>query len=204
MSDTEPLSNEDVYEIFKAANALLEGHFLLASGLHSPTYLEKFQVLQYPRSVEKLCAEIARRYTKLGVEVVLGPTTGGVLLAYEVAKNLGTRGIFAERGENDKGRVLRRGFTIKPGERVLLVDDILTTGGSVRETMEVVWDFGGNLVGIAVLADRTNGKIDFGIPFESLLKLDVVQYKPDECPLCAAGIPLTKRGSTPKPQENLK
>ena len=99
---------------------------------------------------------------------------------------------------------LRRGFTIKPGERVLLVDDILTTGGSVRETMEVVWDFGGNLVGIAVLADRTNGKIDFGIPFESLLKLDVVQYKPDECPLCAAGIPLTKRGSTPKPQENLK
>ncbi len=204
MTDTQPLSNEDFYEIFKAAHALLEGHFLLASGLHSPTYLEKFQVLQYPRSVEALCADMARRFADQNIEVVLGPTTGGVLLAYEVAKNLGTRGIFAERGENDKGRVLRRGFSISPGERVLLVDDILTTGGSVRETMEVVTEFGGNLVGIAVLADRTNGKIDFGVPLEALLKLDVVQYKPDDCPLCAAGVPLTKRGSTPKPQENLK
>jgi orotate phosphoribosyltransferase len=204
MTDNISLSNADVYEIFTKANALLEGHFLLASGLHSPTYLEKFQVLQYPKSVEALCAEMAKRFKDRNVEIVLGPTTGGVLLAYEVAKKLGTRGIFAERGENDKGRVLRRGFSIGPGERVLLVDDILTTGGSVRETMEVVAEFGGDLVGIAVLADRTNGKIDFGVPLEALLKLDVVQYKPDECPLCKSGIPLTKRGSTPKPQENLK
>jgi orotate phosphoribosyltransferase len=201
---TQPLTNDDVYKIFKDADALLEGHFLLASGLHSPTYLEKFQVLQFPRSVETLCAEMARRFLDKNIEVVLGPTTGGVLLAYEVAKTLGTRGIFAERGDNDKGRVLRRGFSIKPGERVLLVDDILTTGGSVRETMQVVDDFGGTLVGIAVLADRTNGKVDFGVPLEALLTLDVVQYRPEDCPLCKAGVSLTKRGSTPKPQENLK
>jgi orotate phosphoribosyltransferase len=204
MTDDRILSNDDVYQIFKEANALLEGHFLLASGLHSPTYLEKFQVLQYPKSVETLCADMARRFKDQNIEVVLGPTTGGVLLAYEVAKNLGTRGIFAERGDNDKGRVLRRGFTIKHGERVLLVDDILTTGGSVRETMDVVEEFGGNLVGIAVLADRTNGKTDLGAPLEALLRLDVVQYRPEDCPLCANGVPLTKRGSTPKPLENLK
>jgi orotate phosphoribosyltransferase len=204
MTDLQPLSNDDVYQIFKDANALLEGHFLLASGLHSPTYLEKFQVLQFPRSVERLCADMARRFKNQDIEVVLGPTTGGVLLAYEVAKNLGTRGIFAERGENDRGRVLRRGFSIGLGERVLLVDDILTTGGSVRETMDVVQEYGGNLVGVCVLADRTNGKTDIGVPLEALLRLDVVQYRPEDCPLCASGVPLTKRGSTPKPQENLK
>jgi orotate phosphoribosyltransferase len=188
------LSQDEVYDLFKKADALLDGHFLLTSGLHSPAYLEKFLVLQYPRTVERFCAEIAERFKTADVEVVLGPTTGGMLLSYEVAKHLGVRGLFAERGDNG-GRVLRRGFKIEPGERVLLVDDILTTGTSVRDTMEVIKQSKGDLVGVGVLADRSGGKVDFGVKLESLLKLDVAQYTAEECPQCKAGIPLTKRGS---------
>jgi orotate phosphoribosyltransferase len=188
------LSQQEVYDLFKKADALLEGHFLLASGMHSPNYLEKFLVLQYPPTVERFCAELADRFKDSNIEVVLGPTTGGVLLAYEVAKNLGVRGIFAERGEQG-GRVLRRGFKIAPGERVLLVDDILTAGTSVRDTMRVVDEAGAALVGIGVLADRSGGKVDFGVRLESLLKVDMLQYAADECPQCKAGVPLTKRGS---------
>jgi len=188
------LQQDEVYDLFKKADALLDGHFLLTSGLHSPAYLEKFLVLQYPRTVERFCAEIADRFKDADVEVVLGPTTGGMLLAYEVAKHLGVRGLFAERGDNG-GRVLRRGFKIEPAERVLLVDDILTTGSSVRDTMEVISQAKGDLVGVGVLADRSGGKVDFGVRLESLLKLDVVQYTAAECPQCQAGVPLTKRGS---------
>lgn len=191
------LTSQDVYRKFQEAEALLEGHFLLSSGRHSPMYLEKFLVLQYPKTVEAFCAELARRFSDDSIEVVLGPTTGGVLLAYEVAKHLGTRGIFAE--SDDGKRVLRRGFALKPAERVLLVDDILTTGGSVRDTMEVVTSAGANLVGIGVLADRSGGKVDFGVRLEALLTLDVVQYEPAECPQCKAGVPLVKRGTTNKP-----
>jgi len=191
------LTSQDVYRKFQDANALLEGHFLLSSGRHSPNYLEKFLVLQYPETVAAFCAEMARRFRDDNIEVVLGPTTGGVLLAYETAKNLGTRGIFAE--SEDGKRVLRRGFALKPGERVLLVDDILTTGGSIRDTMKVISDAGANLVGIAVLADRGGGKVDFGVRLEALLTLDVVQYDPADCPQCKAGEPLTKRGTTAKP-----
>jgi orotate phosphoribosyltransferase len=158
--------------------------------------LEKFQVLQFPRYVEKLCADIAERFADAEVQVVIGPTTGGVLLAYEVAKNLGTRGIFAERGDDGKGRVLRRGFEIREGENVLLVDDILTTGGSVRDTIEVVEAFGGNLIGVGILADRSGGTVDFGVPLESVLTLDIPKFAPDAVPDWLAAIPLTERGST--------
>jgi orotate phosphoribosyltransferase len=191
------LSHDDVLGYFTNSEALLHGHFLLASGLHSPAYLEKFKVLQHPKYVELLCTEIARRFSDAHIDVVLGPTTGGVLLAYEVGKQLGVRGIFAERDDANKCRVLRRGFEIKPGERVLLVDDILTTGGSVRETVQVVTEHGGTLVGIAVLADRSGKQLDMGAPLTSLLKLDIETYSADNCPLCKQGIPLTKRGTTP-------
>ena len=190
------LTNDEVLQIFKDSGALLEGHFLLASGYHSAVYLEKFQVLQFPRYVEKLCKDIAERFAGDEVQVVIGPTTGGVLLAYEVAKNLGVRGIFAERGDDGQGRVLRRGFEIKEGENVLLVDDILTTGGSVRDTMQVVEGYQGNLVGVAVLADRSGGSVDFGVPLEALLRLDVEKFAPDAIPDWLAAIPLTERGST--------
>jgi len=190
------LTNDEVLQIFKDSGALLEGHFLLASGYHSAVYLEKFQVLQFPRYVERLCQDIAERFAADEVQVVIGPTTGGVLLAYEVAKNLGVRGIFAERGDDGQGRVLRRGFEIKEGENVLLVDDILTTGGSVRDTMQVVEGYQGNLVGIGVLADRSGGTVDFGVPLEALLRMDVEKFAPDALPDWLAAIPLTERGST--------
>jgi len=190
------LTNDEVLQIFKDSGALLEGHFLLASGYHSAVYLEKFQVLQFPRYVERLCQDIAERFAADEVQVVIGPTTGGVLLAYEVAKNLGVRGIFAERGDDGQGRVLRRGFEIKEGENVLLVDDILTTGGSIRDTMQVVEGYGGNLVGIGVLADRSGGTVNFGVPLEALLRLDVEKFAPDALPDWLAAIPLTERGST--------
>lgn len=190
------LTNDDVLKIFKDAGALLEGHFLLASGYHSAQYLEKFQVLQFPPYVEALCHDLAERFADYEVDVVIGPTTGGVLLAYEVAKGLGVRGIFAERGDDGKGRVLRRGFEIKEGERVLLVDDILTTGGSIRDTMEAVEAYQGTLVGIGVLADRSGGTTDFGVPLEALLSLNVEKFAPDAVPAWLAAIPLTERGST--------
>ncbi len=190
------LTDEETLQLFKDSGALLEGHFLLASGYHSAVYLEKFQVLQFPKYVEIMCAEIARRFANDEVDVVLGPTTGGVLLAYEVAKNLGTRGIFAERGDDGKGRVLRRGFEIREGERVLVVDDILTTGGSVRDTIEVVDAYQGVLVGVGMLADRSGGTVDFGVPLEALLTLNVDKFPPDAVPDWLAAIPLTERGTT--------
>lgn len=183
------LSQEEVLRIFKETGALLHGHFKLTSGLHSEVYFEKFQVLQYPEYVQQLCGEIARRFKDDSIELVLGPTTGGVLLAYEVGKHLGTRGIFAEKG--DGGRVLKRGFAIPEGTRVLVVDDVLTTGGSVLDTIEVVKRHGGVLAGVGLLVDRTGGKIDFGVKTEALLSLDVVKYDPASCPLCQQGIPLT-------------
>ena len=190
------MTNEDALAIFKESGALLEGHFVLASGYHSATYLEKFQVLQYPHLVEKLCAEIARRFANEQIDVVLGPTTGGMLLAYDVARHLGTRGIFAERNDEGIGRVLRRGFTISKGERVLVVDDILTTGGSVKDTLNIVTDTESTLVGIAVLADRSGGSIDFGTRLEALLTLDVEKFAPHAVPEWLASIPMTERGSS--------
>ena len=184
------LSNEQVLQIFKDSGALLQGHFKLTSGLHSDTYFEKFQVLQYPRYVEQLCTEMARRFKGDDIQLVLGPTTGGVILAYEVGKQLGTRGIFAEKG--DGGRVLKRGFKINPGERVLVVDDVLTTGGSVMDTIDVMRQSGGVLAGVALLVDRTGGETDFGVRTEALLSLKVDKFDPADCPLCRAGTPLTE------------
>lgn len=192
--DVPPLTDDQVLAFFQDAGALLNGHFLLTSGLHSPQYLEKFQVLQYPKYVEAMCAEIARRFQGKNIQTVLGPTTGGILLSYEVAKHLGTRGIFAER--EGEGFTLRRGFALAPGERVLVVDDILTTGGSVAKTTELVRRAGADLVGIGVLADRSGQAIDLGAPLEALLSLDIPRYTPEDCPLCKAGVPLTKRGSS--------
>lgn len=187
------LSDEEVLGMFRECKALLSGHFQLTSGLHSDTYFEKFQVLQHPKFVEKLCGELAERFKDSGVQVVLGPTTGGVLIAYEVAKNLGTRSIFAER-EGGK-RALRRGFKIEKGEKVLVVDDIMTTGGSVKDTIDVVHECGGNLVGVGILVDRSGGSVDFGAPLKALLTLNVTKWDPKDCPLCKQGIPVREPGS---------
>jgi orotate phosphoribosyltransferase len=182
-------------QMFEKSGAVLNGHFLLASGLHSPVYWEKFLVLQYPQFTQELCRMIAEHFRKDNIQVVAGPTTGGIILAYEVGRQLGVRGIFAEKKEGSQTRAFRRGFDIQPGERVLLVDDLLTTGGSVREVIAPILEKRGLLVGIGVLVDRSEGGVDFGYPLFSCLRSPTVAYKPEECPLCAAKIPLERRGA---------
>lgn len=184
--------SDEIVTMFKESGALLEGHFVLTSGLHSPIYWEKFKVLQYPYYTEKLCGLIARHYSGKGAELVVGPTTGGVILAYEVARQMGLRGFFAEKEGSE--RVFRRGFSIKPGERVLIVDDILTTGGSIMEVVKAVQKLGGVIVGLGVLVDRTEKGLATNIPFFSCLRSATPVYDPADCPLCRDGIPLTRPG----------
>ena len=182
-------------EILQKSGAILKGHFLLASGLHSPIYWEKFRVLQFPGYTEQLCRMISTHFQKQGIQVVAGPTTGGIILAFEVARQLGVRGIFAEKAGATE-RAFRRGFSINPGERVLIVDDILTTGSSIREVMAAVNKQGGIVVGIGVLVDRSEQRIDFGISLFSCHRARTLTYTPQDCPLCAAHIPLVKPGSS--------
>lgn len=185
--------SDEAMKIFEMAGAVKKGHFLLTSGLHSPVYWEKFRILQYPNYTEQLCCLIAQHFKEQKVEVVAGPTTGGIIIAFETARQIGGRGIFAEK-ERER-RVFRRDFNIAPDERVLIVDDILTTGGSIRGTMDAVHKLGGIVVGIGVLVNRSAGKIDFGVPLFSCIRSPTVIYRADECPLCAAHIPLVKPGS---------
>jgi orotate phosphoribosyltransferase len=185
--------SDEVLEIFKTAGAIKEGHFLLASGLHSPVYWEKFRILQHPHLTEKLCRLIAQHFKGQKIDIVAGPTTGGIILAFETARQLGTRSIFAEK--EGEIRVFRRDFEIAPGERVLIVDDILTTGSSLRETISAVAKLGGIVIGIGVLVDRSEKNLDFNLPFFSCLRAPTTVYSPQECPLCAAHIPLVKPGA---------
>jgi orotate phosphoribosyltransferase len=182
--------------MFEKSGAVLKGHFLLTSGLHSPVYWEKFQVLQYPQYTQELCRQIADHFRDQNVQVVAGPTTGGVILAFEVARQLGVRGIFAEKKEGTSERSFRRGFNIDSGERVLLVDDILTTGSSVNQVVDAIAKLQGKLIGIGVLVDRSDKPLDFGVPLFSCVRSVTVTYKPEECPLCVAHVPLVKRGSS--------
>ena len=184
----------NVEELFQKSGALLKGHFLLTSGRHSPVYWEKFRVLQFPQYTAELCQMIARHFQKDDVRVVAGPTTGGIIIAYEVARQLGVRSVFAEK-EGDVRR-FRRGFNIDPGERVLIVDDILTTGGSIHEVIAAVNNVGGKLIGIGVLVNRAESEVDFGVPLYACLRSRAITYTPAECPLCAAGVPLVKPGSS--------
>jgi len=185
--------SDEVLDIFKTAGAIKEGHFLLASGLHSPVYWEKFRILQYPHLTEKLCRLIAQHFKGQKMDVVAGPTTGGIILAFETGRQLGVRSIFAEK--EGGVRVFRRDFQIAPGELVLIVDDILTTGSSLRETISAVNKLGGTIIGIGVLVDRTEQSLDFDLPFFSCLRAPTTVYSPQECPLCAAQIPLVKPGA---------
>ena len=195
MSDA--MSEKEVEDLLIETSAIMEGHFLLTSGLHSPRYVEKFNVLQKPVYTEKLCRAMAEKFKDANIETVVGPVTGGILLAHETGKALGTRAIFTER-ENGK-MTFRRGFTLHEGERVLIVEDIVTTGGSIREVIDVVKEHGGIPVAVSMLVDRSGGKATFGdVPSTAWLHMDVQTYKPEECPLCKAGIPMTKRGRTGK------
>jgi orotate phosphoribosyltransferase len=193
------IASADVERVFRESGALRAGHFTLASGRHSALYLEKFQVLQHPAETERLCAAIAALARSLDVDSVAGPTTGGIILAHEVARQLGVRAIYAERREGVPGREFRRGFALAPGERVLVVDDIMTTGGSVQETIDAVRSAGAIVAGAAVLVDRSGGATSLDVPVHSLWRLEIASYAPADCPLCAKGTPATHPGTTPAP-----
>ena len=191
------MTEQEVKNIFTATGAMLEGHFLLTSGRHSEYYIEKFNVLQHPKETQKLCEAMAEKFTDANIETVVGPVTGGIILAHETGKALNTRAIFTER--EDGKMTFRRGFSLHAGERVLIVEDIVTTGGSIKEVIDVVKAAGGVPVAVSMLVDRSGGKLDFGdVPYTALLTLDVQSYDAEDCPLCKKNIPLTKRGRTGK------
>ena len=189
--------NEEVLQTFEENDALLSGHFLLTSGLHSPRYLQCALVLQHPPIAEKLCAELAAKVKAdqaIGaIDLVIAPALGGVIVAHEVARALGVKALFTER--QDGVMKLRRGFQIKPGERVLVVEDVVTTGGSTREVMEVVAQHSGIVAGAGSLIDRSGGAVDLGVPRHALAVLEVPTYDLAACPLCQAGSTAIKPGS---------
>lgn len=189
----------EVERIFREAGAFREGHFVLASGKHSSRYLEKFQVLQWPVRTAALCADIAAWARALAPTTVAGPTTGGVILAHEVGRQLELRAVYAERTESGRGREFRRGFELGPHERVLVVDDIMTTGGSVQDTLDAALRTGAQVVGAAVLVDRSGGAARLDVPLRALWTVDIPAYAPGDCPQCAEGVPLVKPGTTPAP-----
>ena len=182
-----------ILDRFRRAGALLEGHFRLTSGLHSPGYLQCALVLQHPRDAEALGAAIADRVRGLGVQAVLSPALGGIVIGQEVGRALGVRAIFAER--QDSRLMLRRGFSLQPGEKVLVVEDVVTTGGSTRETIDVARAAGAMVVGAAAIIDRSGGQQKIDVPFHVLAEMSLPTYDPESCPLCRAGKPVAKPGS---------
>jgi orotate phosphoribosyltransferase len=185
------MADESASALLREVGALMDGHFRLSSGRHSPVFVEKFRLLENPPATERLCKLIAERFRDDGPQLVAGPTTGGIIISYEVARQLALRGIFAEKADGASGREFQRGFEIAPGERTLIVDDVLTTGGSVREVIEAARRAGGEPIGVGVLVDRSGGRTDFGLPFFACLELDLPTYDEAACPLCQAAAPLT-------------
>lgn len=185
------MSEQPVDALLRERGAILQGHFQLSSGRHADTYIEKFRILQWPDVTGQMCTQIAEHFAGQAT-LVAGPTTGGVILAYETARHLGTACVIAEKREDEveSGREFRRGFQVTPGDRVLVVDDVLTTGGSVREVIDAVRECGATVAGVGVLVDRAGGQVDFGVPFFACLNIDVASWSPDECTLCTRQVPL--------------
>jgi orotate phosphoribosyltransferase len=190
------MTEDEILEIFRMHGALLEGHFILSSGLHSDRYIQCALVLQHPRVAEQLCSALAAKLRHLGATVVAAPALGGVIVSHEVARALGLRALFTERQEGVM--LLRRGFSLAPGEPTLVVEDVITTGGSTRETMAAVEQAGGKVVGVGALIDRSGGMVDLGVPKTALVTLAVQNYNPLDCPLCTSGLPAVKPGSRTK------
>jgi orotate phosphoribosyltransferase len=188
-------TRDQLLDLFRKSGALLDGHFRLSSGLHSTGYLQCALVLQTPASAERLGQAIADQVRDLRPTVVLSPALGGVVIGHEVGRALGVRAIFAER--QDGALMLRRGFVLSESDRVLVVEDVCTTGGSTRETMQVASAAGGRVVGAAAIVDRSGGTVSFDVPFAALLPVDLPTYQPESCPLCAQGLPVVKPGSRP-------
>jgi orotate phosphoribosyltransferase len=187
------MTEKEVLSIFEESKALLRGHFRLSSGLHSGQYLQCALVLQFPETAARLAKALAEKFGPGKIDAVVGPALGGVTWAYEVARALGVRGLFTER--EDGKMTLRRGFRISEGERVLVVEDVVTTGGSTKEVIAVVKALGGLVVGVGSVIDRSDGAPDFGVQFKSLARVKVETFEERDCPLCKAGKPVTKPGS---------
>ena len=189
------MTTDQVIDEFKKSGALLEGHFKLSSGLHSSVYLQCALVLQFPAKAEAFGRAIAERYQGQQIELVASPAIGGLIIGHEVARAIGARFIWTERQDGEM--TLRRGFTVRAGERVLVVEDVVTTGGSTRETIDALQNAGANVIGAASIIDRSSGKADVGVARTSLASLDVKSFDPAECELCDRGIEVVKPGSRP-------
>jgi orotate phosphoribosyltransferase len=180
-------------EVMEKYNALLKGHFILTSGLHSDRYLQCALLLQHPEQAAEAGKMIAALFSDVQVDTVVGPALGGIIIAHEVGRALGKRVLFAERQEGKM--TLRRGFSLATGERVLIVEDVITTGGSAKEVEELVTALGGNVVGVGSIIDRGGGKAQFNAPFRAIERMTVAAYRPEDCPLCKQGVPAYKPGS---------
>jgi len=187
------MTENDVLKILEKTKAFLRGHFKLSSGLHSAQYLQCALLLQNPQFSEKMCKALAGKFKDAKPDIVIAPALGGVLVSYEVARAMGVKSLFTERV--DGKMTLRRNFSLNKKDKVLVVEDVVTTGRSTREVIELVKSFGSEIIGVGCLVDRSKGKVDFGTRFESLLKLDVPTFQPESCPLCKEKNPLTKPGS---------
>ena len=187
------MTKNEILQIFEKTNAILKGHFKLSSGLHSAEYLQCARVLEHPGYAAKLCAELAKKFEKEKPNIVIAPALGGILVSYEVARSLGAKSIFAERASGKM--TLRRGFELSKKDKVLVVEDVITTGLSTQEVINVVKSYGSELIGVGCLIDRSRKKVNFAPRFESLTEIDIPTFKPEDCPLCKDEIPAIKPGS---------
>lgn len=187
------MNQEQILEHFRDTNALLEGHFILSSGLHSPKYLQCALALQYPSDAVKFGKAIAEHFVNENIETVASPAIGGLIIGFAVAQALNVRFIWTERQNGEM--TVRRGFTVKTGEKILVVEDVITTGGSTRECIEALETNGAKVTNAASIIDRSNGAADVGVPRIALVNLDVPSYKPEDCPMCEQGIEAVKPGS---------
>ena len=188
-----------IIDIFIQTEALLNGHFKLTSGLHSNQYFQCAKVLQYPKHCELICSILADYFRSFEIDVVIAPAIGGIVVAQEIGRQLNKKNFWAERETSTSGSkeklTLRRGFSLKEGEKVLVCEDVVTTGGSVFEVIDIVKEYNAEVIGVAYIVDRSNGKVSFGVPQKAAISLDVVTYNPDNCPLCKENIPIIKPGS---------
>lgn len=187
------MDKNNILEIFKKIGVLMEGHFILTSGRHSSKYLQCARIFQYPKYGEKMANILAQAFSEDDIDIVIGPAIGGIILSYEIARALGVQALFVER-ENGV-MTLRRGFEIPKGSNVLIVEDVVTTGGSVKEVIELVTKGGSTVVGVGAIVDRSNGKVDFGCKFNAVISMEVPSFEQDECPLCKQGLAAVKPGS---------
>ena len=192
------MNNEEVLKTYEETNALLKGHFRLSSGRHSDRYLQSALVLQYPLKAERLCAALAEKVKPLKPDAVLSPAMGGLFVGHELARALQVRHIFTERNKETDAMELRRGFTVEKGEKFFAVEDIITTGKSIRESIQVIRALGAEVVGVGSLIDRSGGAASFDVPIQSLASLKVESWEEKDCPLCKQGMPVVKPGSRSK------